>query len=135
MEGGLFPALCAAALTAAVSLLLLREFGFRGAPVAAALCGILLLLGYAGRFSEPVSELLSLTGRSGVREAAGAVLKVIGVGALASLTASVCEEIGEKSVSRAVTLAAKAEIFLIVFPYLSEAVGVGLSLFEEGLSG
>ena len=135
MSGQAIPTLCAFALLFAVAALLLREFGFRGAPIFAAFAGVALLSGYFGRLSGGLRELFAFADRAGISDAAADAAKVLGLGALASLTADVCEDLGERGIARAVVLAARAEIFLLVLPYFSEAVGIGLSLLEEGIVG
>ena len=119
---------CAFAIGTAVLTVLLKEIGWRGAPlvgVVASLGVIGLVLPYLSRLGGFYSDIADGFGLS---ELVKSVSKVIGIGYLGGICADACSELGEASVSSAVITVARLEILIITAPYFIEVVEMGVSL-------
>ena len=119
---------CALALVGALSVFLLSELKWRGAPVMAILCfvGILSLL--RPRLGELEGVLSSVISGSDLSEVTAAVLKIVGVGYLAGITADVCSELGVPRIGNAVTLVGRIEIIAIAAPFFVAILDMGAEL-------
>ena len=116
------------AVVAAITVFLLKDFGWKGTPVFCliALIGIL-------SFLEPtlnsLSDLFSTVGEGGGLAAeAQSVLKVIGIGYVSGITSEVCRDLGALSIASVVSLVARLEVLLLVTPYLVEVLRLGMEL-------
>ena len=121
---------CAAAVALGIASLLMRELGFRGAPVFAVTCIVVilaLLFEGAGELRESLGIIASM---ASLREEAGAVVKVVGVGYLAGISSDICTELGERGISKAVTLAGRVEILAIALPFLHKLLEYGAELLS-----
>ncbi len=120
--------MCALALVGALSVFLLSELKWRGAPVMAILCfvGILSVLRpRLGEFEGVLSSVILGSELSGVT---AAVLKIVGVGYLAGITADVCSELGVPRIGNAVTLVGRIEIIAIAAPFFVAILDMGAEL-------
>lgn len=124
----IFEKTVAMAILCAALGLILKNFGWRGAPVLTALCAV----GAVSMFGEALSHMIGgareLLSVSGATEYVGAVIKIIGVCHIGHLTEDVCLELGESGAAKAVAYAARLEIAIISFPYFTEAVNIGMEL-------
>ena len=119
---------CAFAICAAVLAVLLKEIGWRGAPLIGVVAsfGVLgLLLPYLSRLGGFYSDIAEGFGLS---ELIKSVSKVIGIGYLGGICANACSELGESSVASSVITVARLEILVITAPYFVEIVEMGVSL-------
>lgn len=118
------------ALCAVITSILLKELGWRGAPlvgVVASLGALGFILPYfstLGSFYSNIAEGFQLS------ELTESVIKVIGVGYLGGISADVCRELGEGAVASAVGAVAKVEILVLTAPYFIKVVEMGVSLLE-----
>ena len=119
---------CAVGIALAAAALLMREMGFRAAPVFAAICFIFVLSFIAENITSLGIDdgILSLIGSAG--EEAGAVFKIVGVGYLAGISSDICLELGERSLSKAVSVAGRVEILAISLPFFSRLAEYGAEL-------
>ena len=119
---------CAVGLVCAVCALLLKELGWRGAPVFSAVAALgvisLVLPGINGLLSD-ASGVLATVGASDV---AAAVIKIVGVGYLSGVCADVCREIGAERVGSAINLVGRIEIVIISVPHVTKMLRLGLEL-------
>jgi len=118
------------ALVGALSLFLLREFGWRGAPVfcaVAALGALSFILPYFKTVREVFGDYAESYGLSTVSRA---VLKVVGIGYLGGITADVCTDLCAGSIANAVVTVTRLEILLVAVPYFVEILRLGVSLIE-----
>lgn len=121
---------CAFALMSVAVSILLKEFGWRGAPlvgVVTSLGLLVLILPYfktLGGFYSDIAEGFGLS------ELVKSVLKVIGVGYLGGICAEVCTELGEGSVASAVITVSRLEILVLTAPYFIRIVEMGVGLLE-----
>ncbi len=117
--------LCFAAITLALSALLLRSFGFRAAPVFSALVLLFILSRLPEYFSDfiEVYKLTDIGGRGGA-----AIMKIIGASYLFGISAELCRELGESGAANAISVVGKLELAAIAMPFISELMKLALSL-------
>ena len=119
---------CAFAIGAAVLSILLKEIGWRGAP----LVGVVASLGLIGLVLPYFSKLggfySNIAEGFGLSELVKSVVKVIGVGYLGGICSDVCTELGAASVASAVVTVARFEILILTAPYFIRVVEMGVSL-------
>ena len=116
---GDFSDLCAVILLAAALVLILKNFGFKGAPVIVCILmcsSATLAVSYISGVGEELSELLYYDGE----EYVSAVLKIVGVGYLSGVTRDVCLEIGEGGIAKCVCIAARLELTVIAMPFIRD---------------
>ncbi len=116
------------ALVAAMSALLLRDFGWKGVPVFSLICFVLIISLAEPYLREVSNRLLSLGEANDVSEEAKAVLKVVGVGYLCGIVSDSCQELGEGRIASAVTFIGRVEIIAIIFPFFEEIIKLGVGL-------
>ena len=117
-----------AALTLAVIVFMLREVGFRGAPIIAVISALLLLIRSVEIYGSLKDSILALPEgalESGVLES---MLKVTGLTYLYGISSDVCRDLGESGISRALEVAGRVEIALIAAPYIKEIIMLGSEL-------
>ena len=101
------------------SLLILKCFGFKGAPVVCAIAMVAL----SSMLFEKLFSALSLF--DGLREITksryvDSALRIIGIGYLGGIGADVCRELGEGGAAKCITLASRLELIAVALPYISE---------------
>ena len=117
-------------LLMAITAVLLKDLGWRGAAVFSAFSLVALLsLCTEGilKLSGVISDFAS---QSALSEAAAGVLKIAGVGFLMGAPADVCRELGEGGIARGVILAGRLEILCIALPFLQKIVAIGMELLK-----
>lgn len=119
---------CFAGLALAVCALLLKNFGWRGAPVFTAICFV-FIIGFAGEYFSEIIKLFKIG--EGAEKSASAILKIIGLGYLFGISADVCRELGESSIASAVSLIGRFEIIAVALPFINELLALALSLIER----
>ena len=116
---------CFFALILCFSLVLLKNLGWRGAPVFAAV-GMALIFGELVGF---FAEIKKITGSfEVVGEASSAIFKIIGIGYLFGISAEICRELGEAGISSALTLVGRFELIAVALPFIAEIFSLALSL-------
>ncbi len=116
---------CFLALVLSISLVLLKNLGWRGAPVFASL-GFVLILGEIRGFFSEIAKI-SFTFEA-LGESAEAVFKIIGIGYLFGISSEICRELGESGVSSALSLVGRFEIIAVALPFIAEIFSLALSL-------
>ena len=117
------------ALLLLACIFILRELGWRGVPVFAAIGSVIILATLGDSLSAvftSVGELSSYVSE----EYISAILKIIGAGYLFGISADVCRTMGEGQIAKTVEVAGRVEIFLIVLPFFEEIIKLGVSFFE-----
>lgn len=117
--------LCFLGLIVAFCAVLLKNFGWRGAPVFAAL-GIVALLSDIPAFFSDAFKLFDAW--QGLSESAAAIFKIVGIGYLFGISSDICRELGESGISSALTLVGRFEIIAVALPFISEIFALALSL-------
>lgn len=119
-------------LLGAVSALILKCFGFRGAPLVAVVA-LLLALSYSESALAEVFGLFSyLSESSGASLYVSAALKAVGISYLSGISIDVCKEIGESGIAKGISLLTKLELILISVPYIKEILSSVSSLIQTG---
>ena len=105
---------------------ILREVGFKGSRLVI-LVGTVSLLGASALcIGEVVTALPALN--SVDKEYAVAMLKMVGVCYAFGISADLCRELGEVSLSDAVCLFGRIEILMISLPFIKRIVEKGIEL-------
>lgn len=103
---------------------LLKELGFRGAPLLGVLGISLLFIFLVSRMGSVLAGLDGIINTAGISELATAALKIIGVGYTTGISADICKEIGEVGIARALESLGKVEILAVSMPYIVRIVGL-----------
>ena len=119
--------LCALALLAAILLLPLREAGGRLGGVAAALCGVLLLLTLTERYATIFSFLDTLGENAVPGEAVSLSLRALGLSFLTEVTAGICRDLGEGGLATRLEWCGRAEILVLALPTLVRLLELAVS--------
>lgn len=126
-----FGSMMALLLLAAACVLILKNFGFRGAPLVAAVVSVSALSSYESAFSEIFGVFGYLAEVSEAGEYVAAALKVVGISYLSGISCDVCREIGESGIARTVSLITRLEVILVCLPYVKEILSSLVSLTEQ----
>lgn len=120
---------CALILVGLASVLILKAFSFKGAPMVAVLFTLAVLIRSADALTSSLSLFSSLP--DGVGEYASSTLKVVGIGYIGGITSDTCRELGEGGLGKAASLLARFEIIAIAYPYVREIAEKCLALIGE----
>lgn len=120
--------LALSAVVFALILFMLREIGFRAAPVIGIIAGVLLLLESVELYGEALGAVGRLASESGASRAVSSMLKVTGLTYLFGIASDVCRELGESGLSRVVDVVGRVEILLVAAPYFGEIIMLGVEL-------
>ena len=123
-----FDSVMALILLSAAAVLILKSFGFRGAPLVTVLLGVTLLSEYTELFGEISSVFSSLESAENVSEYVSAALKVVGISYLSGISADICREIGETGAAKIISVVTRLELVLFSLPYVKEILSSLLSL-------
>ena len=116
------------ALLFAIVAFVLRGFGWRGAPIFALICSVILLGEGIGELSALISSVELLGREVGIEESVKAALKVLGLGYLFGVCADACRDIGETGIAKGVEVVGRVEIIAVVMPYFSDIIKAGVEL-------
>ena len=105
---------------ATVSVLVLKAFSFKGAPIVAALFMIAIFLGGGDSLAASLSVFSQLP--EDVDEYVSVALRIVGIGYIGGISSDVCREVGEGGLARAASFAARFEIIAICTPYIKDIV-------------
>jgi hypothetical protein len=116
------------ALLLSITAFMLRSFGWRGAPVFAAVCAVLLVMESGDMLGEILGSLKEVSVSVGIAEPVGAAIKVLGLGYLFGICADLCRELGETGIAKAAETVGRVEIIAVAIPYFQEIIKVGVEL-------
>ena len=123
-----FSKICAALMLIGAICVILKNFGYKGAPVFAAL-SVLVFFSLAVKRADPIWDVYSeFVSYSGVDEYAKIAVKIIGIGYLSGIGSDVCRELGEAGIAKCIGVFAKFELILIIIPVIKEILKVSESL-------
>ena len=126
-----FESLVALLLLAASSVLILKSFGFRGAPLVGVVAVLVAISSYESTVRE-VSALVSYLGDvSGAEKYVKAALKVVGISYLSGIGGDVAREMGENGIAKCISLVAKLELLAVAMPFIKEMLSSLISLMGE----
>ena len=120
----------AVGLLLAITAVLLRDLGWRGAAVFSAFSLVVLLSLCTEGLLALTGALAALAKNATLTEAAEGVLKITGVGLLMGISADICRELGENGIARGVAVAGRIEILCIALPFLQKIAMLGVELLE-----
>ena len=106
--------------------LLLKELGFRGATLVIVL-GTVSVVGMAVLSLGRIFTLLPGVDAQN-EEYVEAMLKILGVGYVFGMCSDVCSQLGEGSLSSAVTLCGRVEIIALSIPFIKRIIEKGIEL-------
>ena len=109
---------------------LLRQLGWRGAPVFVAVCAVMLLVEAGRGFFDIFSSLEGMFSGAGFSDALGAAIRIVGIGYLFGICADVCRELGENTLAKITEVVGRAEILIVIMPFLEEIIGMGSELIS-----
>ena len=117
-------------LLLAITAVMLKDLGWRGAAVFSAFSLVALLSMCTEGLLSLSGTLSSLASHAALSEAATGVLKITGIGFLMGVSADVCRELGENGAARGLILAGRIEMLCIALPYLEKIIAIGVELLE-----
>ncbi len=119
--------ICFAGIVFALSALLLKNFGWRGAPVFGVIASLFLISMLSNYFADIVEIYFSF---SGLGDGCAAILKMLGIAYIFGISSDVCRELGEAGISTALTTVGRFEIIAVALPYIKELISLSISLIE-----
>ncbi len=124
--------LCGAAILCAVAAFLLRHIK-KEFEVPLTIAGSLLLILAALGIGKPVFDYISdlMSSSPIVGEAAGILVRVIGIAVITRISADVCREMGAVNIATSLETVAKFEIILLSLPLVSSVLESVRTLFSE----
>ena len=105
---------------------ILKESGFKGARLVF-LLGTVSIIGASIIYIENLMDALPGLGE-GSEEYAVAMLKIVGVGYAFGICSDICQELGEVSLSSAITLFGRLEIITIFLPFVKRIIEKGVEM-------
>ena len=109
---------------------LLKNFGWKGTPVFAAVAAILFISEAKDTMDFVFTSIEKIGSESKIDDALAAGIKVLGLGYLFGICADVCRELGEAGIAKAVEVVGRVEIIAVVIPYFEEIIKVGIGLIK-----
>lgn len=125
-----FDSVMAMLLLSSATVLILKSFGFRGAPLVAVIVMLSVLSLYEGALVEMAGLFSYLGELSSGGEYIGTALKVVGISYLSGVSTDICREIGEGGIAKCISLVTKLELLTISAPYVKEILESLLALGE-----
>ena len=126
-----FDGVMAYLLLAAASVLILKSFGFKGAP----LVTVVALVSLVTYYSEALSSVSVLFGELSSTAEAGkyvsAALKVVGISYLSGISMDACRQMGEDGIAKTVSVVTKLELMLLAVPFIKEILSAVLLLLSS----
>ena len=119
-----------AALLVAVLSSLLSELGFRHKKLFVTLSLVIVFSILGDGIAKILSSVHAISSAEGITDAAKSAVKAVGVGYVFGFVGDVCDELGERGLSSAVSLAARIEMFLLVLPYFEKIIHLGAALLK-----
>ena len=103
----------------AASLIILKCFGFKGAPIIAAIAFVTLsasALSGMPAFLSLFEQLRSFVADRYIDSA----VRIVGVSYLCGISGDVCRELGEGGIAKSISVISKLEMIAIAAPFISE---------------
>ena len=123
--------ICALGAISSLLILLIKKWGAEFGVLLKVASGIVvaaLCFGAVSPIIEYVRELGALADQSGVGEAAELLLRVLAVAIVTHISANVCRDCGEATLSSYVELGGKAEIIILCLPMIKSVIDMTLGL-------
>ncbi len=121
------------AIASALGVLLLRQAKPELAVVVGLVGTILIFLLVMNGLTKIVGSINGIVAQTGLAvELFGSILKIVGIGYLCEIAASICQEAGAKSVADMVILGGKVVIMVLAIPIIQALVDVVLGVLPNG---
>ncbi len=127
----LFSSAIAVLLLIAALSLILKNFGFRGAPVFVSVALVFVISCFDEGFITIKNTYTELISYADIGEYSSAAMKVVGIGYLSGISSDICREIGENGVAKCIAVISKLEIIGIAAPFLCQVVSLCAELLGE----
>jgi len=116
-------------LASALGVLLLRQVKPELAVIVGLVGNILIFLMVVSGLTEIVSSINGIVARTGLAtQLFASILKIVGIGYLCEIAASICQESGAKTVGDMVILGGKIIIMVLAIPIIQALVDVVLGV-------
>lgn len=121
------------AVGSALGVLLLRQAKPELAVIIGLVGTILIFLMLVNGLSQVISSINGIVARTGLAsELFVSILKIIGIGYLCEIAASICQESGANAVADMVILGGKIIIMVLAIPIIQALVDVVLGVLPNG---
>jgi stage III sporulation protein AD len=123
--------ICALGAISSLLILLIKKWGAEMGvllKVASGIAVAALCFGSVSPIIEYVREIASLAEQSGIGEAAELLLRVLAVATVTHISANICRDCGEATLSSYVEFGGKAEIIVLCLPMIRSILDTTLSL-------
>ena len=111
-----------------ISAFILRSFGWKGTPVFAVICSV-ILIGEASHFLGNIFGSVSfLYSDTRICDGISAALKVLGLGYLFGISADICRELGESGIAKSLEVVGRVEIIAVAVPFWKKIIETGVEL-------
>ena len=117
-----------AGLLLGISAFILRSFGWKGAPVFAVICSVVLISEASLILGDVFGSLSFLYNESGIKKGISAALKVLGLGYLFGISSDICRELGESGIAKSLEVVGRVEIIAVAIPFWKEIIETGVEL-------
>ncbi|MCL2756041.1 MAG: stage III sporulation AC/AD family protein [Firmicutes bacterium] len=113
------------ALATTFAVLLLKPTKPEIAALVSVVGGLLVIMMFVESLQTIIDSMASLISRTGIRsELFSALLRIIGIGYLTEFAANVCDEAGNTSMAKKVTLAGKLLILILALPIINNLIEI-----------
>ncbi|MBE6644278.1 MAG: hypothetical protein E7612_02725 [Ruminococcaceae bacterium] len=118
------------ALVLAFVAFLLKNFGWKGTPIFAAVAAILFISEARDTMDFVFSSIEKIGNEAKIDDALSTAIKVLGLGYLFGICADICRELGEAGIAKSVEVVGRVEIIAVVIPYFEEIIKAGIGLVK-----
>ena len=121
------------AVASALGVLLLRQVKPELAVIIGLVGTILIFLMLISGLTQIISSIHGIVTQTGLAtELFASILKIVGIGYLCEIAASICQEAGAKAVADMVILGGKIIIMVLAIPIIQALVDVVLGVLPNG---
>lgn len=121
------------AIASALGVLLLKQVKPELAVVVGLVGTILIFLMVVNGLTKIIGSMNNIVAQTGLAtELFASILKIVGIGYLCEIAASICQEAGAKSVADMVILGGKVIIMVLAIPIIQALVDVVLGVLPNG---
>ncbi len=121
----------ASGIATAVAVLILRPLKTELAVVVGLIGSAVMLVLIVGGLANVVSGINGLVARTGLAtQLFASILKIVGIGYLCDIAASICRDAGSQTVADVIILAGKVTIVILAMPIIQSLVDVVLGVLD-----
>ena len=113
------------ALLTTFAVLVLKQHRPEIAALLSIVGGLLVILMFVDALQSVITNIATLVHRTGVRsDLFSALIRIIGIGYLTEFAAGICDEAGNTSMAKKVTLAGKVLILVLALPIINNLIEI-----------